>query len=699
MLTLTFVLGAPGATMTRRAAQTEAALRRVTHTSEASLNLNPSVSGDGHRLAFESTEDIAAVGGTGHFRPIRVDISGDAFSFTQLGPSSSRAPAPAISQDGSHIAFASKDDPLGTNPDGNSEIFLFDGAHLRQITDTSPDNHAARVRDGNFQPSIADDARIIAFASNRNLTGANADANREIFTYNTATQSFAQLTHTIGAAGASDAKISGDATRLAFLSDGPADAPAQRELVFCDLQTNASRVVASGVDKLALAYGRAISDDGTRLVYAAETASNASQVFLFDSRRNLTRQITALGPRASDVALHPTISGDGTRIAFATRRSVTGGNPDGSIELYLYDIPTNRFTRLTNAPAAAAAEVVASLNDTGSLVAFSFPRVLSEAVSASDLANNSEIYLATVAPRPAFSTDLKVLSQATSGKEPSTVKAVAPDSIAVALGNNLALTTREAARQPNGSFPSTLDGTTVTVNNRPAQIFYVSPTQINFHIPPETELGSAEIIVRNPDGFETRGTVRVLSAAPGVFTESGDGRGPALALDAATLTTAPFDVTDAEGHPRRLIIFSTGVRGTPLAELTATIDGRPVKIEALVSSPDFPGLDQIHLVLPPTLRGAGNVALIIRAGDRASNRTTMTITGGGRAPRAATLTLSPASASVPVDGTLRFVATLRDGSDTEIKDQAVIFSSSDENVVVVDENGLARGVQVGLAGN
>src|SRR5687767_2228156 len=102
MLSLTFVLGAPGAMMTRRAAQTEAALRRVTHTSEASLNLNPSVSGDGHRLAFESTEDIAAGGGPGHFRPIRANISGDAFSFTQLGPSSSRAPAPAISQDGSH---------------------------------------------------------------------------------------------------------------------------------------------------------------------------------------------------------------------------------------------------------------------------------------------------------------------------------------------------------------------------------------------------------------------------------------------------------------------------------------------------------------------------------------------------------------------------------------------------------------------
>ncbi len=56
-----------------------------------------------------------------------------------------RAPAPAISQDGSRIAFASKDNPLGTNNDGNSEIFLYDGARLIQITNTSPGDISNRV--------------------------------------------------------------------------------------------------------------------------------------------------------------------------------------------------------------------------------------------------------------------------------------------------------------------------------------------------------------------------------------------------------------------------------------------------------------------------------------------------------------------------------------------------------------------------
>lgn len=96
-------------------------IRRVTNTTEEGVNVNPSLSGDGRRIAFESTEDLARAGGAESFRAIRADVSGDAPVFTQLG--ATRSPAPGISQDGSRIAFASKDNPLGTNPDFNSEIF------------------------------------------------------------------------------------------------------------------------------------------------------------------------------------------------------------------------------------------------------------------------------------------------------------------------------------------------------------------------------------------------------------------------------------------------------------------------------------------------------------------------------------------------------------------------------------------------
>jgi Tol biopolymer transport system component len=160
-------------------------LRRVTNTPEEGININPSISGDGKTLAFESTEDIAGAGGADHFRAIRANTTTVPAAFSQMG--GTRAVAPAISQDGSHIAFAAKDDPLGTNLDGNSEIFLWNGAQLTQVTNTSPGDLTNRVTNGNFEPSISDDGRFIAFSSNRDLAGQNSDGNLEIFIYDTVT--------------------------------------------------------------------------------------------------------------------------------------------------------------------------------------------------------------------------------------------------------------------------------------------------------------------------------------------------------------------------------------------------------------------------------------------------------------------------------------------------------------------------------
>src|SRR6185503_6818171 len=129
---------------------------------------------------------------------------------------------------------------------------------------------------------------------------------------------------------------------------------------------------------------------------------------------------------------------------FATRRTVngTGSNSDGSVELYTFDIPSGTVGRVTNLNnSAATAEVVSSLNDDGTLIAFNFSRLLSGPVSLDVFENNSEIYLNGTLPRPA-SGSLTILNGASFGHEPSSTKAVAPDSIAVARGSVLAFSTQ-----------------------------------------------------------------------------------------------------------------------------------------------------------------------------------------------------------------------------------------------------------------
>ncbi|MGB7923032.1 MAG: lamin tail domain-containing protein, partial [Pyrinomonadaceae bacterium] len=525
---------------------------------------------------------------------------------------------------GTRAAFAAKDNPFGTNADGNSEIFYFDGSQLRQVTNTTPGDVSLRHVNGNFQPSMTDDGRFIAFSSNRDINGLNGDGNLEIFIYDTAAQTFARLTNTAGTIGATDAKISGDGSRIAYIRDSGTLTGGTRDLILQPRTGGAPLVIADNVLNLRMTYGRAISDNGQRVVYSAPTerAPGSPQVFLYDAPGNRTRQITTLAApeEDGDVPLHPTISGGGSRITFATRRNVNGGNSDDSVELYGYRIATGQFTRLTTAPSSANADVVSSMNDDGTLVAFNFPRVLSGPVSSSSNANNSEIYVTgTSAGVP--EAELIVLNGASFGNEPSTTKAVAPESIAVALGDMLATTTLEA----QGSPPFNLGGTTVTVNNRPAQIFAVSPELVTFLVPAATETGTATVVVTNSAGARKTATVAVLTAAPGVFTRSNDGRGEGFVVDAQTGQFGPFDPTNGN---KRLIVRATGVRHA--SEVTVTIGGRLVTVESVTPSSQMLGLDEIRILLPADLRGVGVVDLIVRADDRASNPVTVTISGTPR---------------------------------------------------------------------
>ncbi len=613
-----------------RSAETQSSLRRITNTTDEGISINPSISGDGRIIGFESTEDVAGAGGTNHFRAIRANISIDPPAFFQMGRT--RAVAPGVSQDGSRVAFASKDDPLGTNADGNSEIFVFNGSNLVQVTNTTPGNPASRVTEGNFQPSMSDDGRFVAFSSNRNLTSQNGDGNLEVFVFDSAAAATTQLTNSTGIVGFSDAKISGDGSAIACIRDPGTTASTNRDLLRLNRTNGVQTVLSLNVTRLAMTYGRSISDDGARVAYSAETATNSTQVFYYDGRiGNVNRQVTTLGTRVTEVPLHPTISGDGLRIAFATRRALTGfSNSDASVELYTYDTPTGTFARITNVADSdadcfdgsnAACEVVSSLSDDGSTVVFNFPRALSGTVTAG-LENKSEIYATGLVARPPFGTLTSILNQASLGHEPSPIKAVAPNSIAAAFGSVLANTTQQSQKQPNGEFPTNVGGTTVTVNGRAAQIFFVSPTRVHFLVPSQTEIGNAEVVITNADGFASKGTVPILPAAPGIFTKTGDGIGEGMIINADTLAEGPFDPS---GGNLRLLIFSTGVRNG--ITRTVSIGGRVVTPEAVNESTEMPGLDEVIVRVPADLRGAGNVTLFIQADGRDSNPVTVRFLG------------------------------------------------------------------------
>src|ERR1700743_3192000 len=72
---------------------------------------------------------------------------------------------------------------------------------------------------------------------------------------------------------------------------------------------------------------------------------------------------------------------------------------------------------------------------------------------------------------------------------------VAPGSIAAVFGTNLATTNTAAAFDAKGHLPTSLSGSSVSVNGQPAQLIFVSPGQINFIIPENTSVGSAGVSI------------------------------------------------------------------------------------------------------------------------------------------------------------------------------------------------------------
>ncbi|MDQ3907160.1 MAG: Ig-like domain-containing protein, partial [Acidobacteriota bacterium] len=316
--------------------------------------------------------------------------------------------------------------------------------------------------------------------------------------------------------------------------------------------------------------------------------------------------------------------------------------------------------------------------------------VLAGAVSGEEFANNSEIFLAPLAPRAPFSSDLKLRHGATPDLALAANRPLAAGQIAIARGTNLAVDSAQPQRLADGSFPVSFNNTSVTVNNRPAPLLYVSPAQINFQIPDATERGTAQIVARNHDGYESRATVEVTNAAPGLFTGRGDGTGPVVALDPATLLAPPFDPHDTGGVARRVTLFATGARHA--ASVSLTIGNRPASVESITPSPDLPGLDEIRLLLPRSLAGAGTAQLSLTADGRASNTATLQLAGARTASR---LVLSPASATVGVGRSLNFTAAVFDDDGVEIANAPVAFASDDDGVASINGAGRALALREG----
>ncbi|HKQ76684.1 MAG TPA: PQQ-dependent sugar dehydrogenase [Blastocatellia bacterium] len=221
----------------------------------------------------------------------------------------------------------------------------------------------------------------------------------------------------------------------------------------------------------------------------------------------------------------------------------------------------------------------------------------------------------------------------------------APDSIAAAFGLNLATSTQSA---PEGQpLPVTLAGVSVRVvdamkTSRLARLLFVSPTQVNFLIPPGTAPGPGTISFRNANGATSIANVEFVNVEPGLFTANSSGSGiaaavalrvkangsqtfePVVKLDSENqLVPVPIDLGPDLGNASDrvfLIAFGTGFRlRSSLGAASVTIGGTPTPALFVGAQPNFAGLDQANVLLPRSLIGRGDVDVVLTVDGREAN--------------------------------------------------------------------------------
>ncbi|NOT60037.1 MAG: DUF1800 family protein [Acidobacteria bacterium] len=227
--------------------------------------------------------------------------------------------------------------------------------------------------------------------------------------------------------------------------------------------------------------------------------------------------------------------------------------------------------------------------------------------------------------------------------------ALSPDAIAAGFGSGLAQATQVARTLP---LPTTLAGTTVTVRDsanveRPAPLFFVSPTQINYLVPAECAVGAATVTVRNAQGQTRSGTINITNTAPAIFTADASGSGwPAaqvlrakgdgslsyeavVRFDTVSSRFVPIPVDfGAESEQLFLIVYGTGWRKrTALDQVSATFAGQPVEVIAAAAQGSFAGLDQLNLRLPRSLAGRNEGELAITVSGQTTNRVKLIMKG------------------------------------------------------------------------
>lgn len=258
--------------------------------------------------------------------------------------------------------------------------------------------------------------------------------------------------------------------------------------------------------------------------------------------------------------------------------------------------------------------------------------------------NNSDtgdrIYTTSLELSPAASVTAPAITSGGVVNAASYATTIASSSWVSIVGTNLANVTRTWTGEElaGGNLPTALDGVSVTINNKPAYVQYISPTQINVIAPADTAVGPVEVRVKNGDQLSAPVSATLQSVSPSFFTFDGKYLAATHADNtwlgkAGLFPSAPNATTPAKPG-ETIVLYGNGLGTTnpvigdnkitdvlaPVAaNVSVTIGGQPATVAFAGLVPPFARMYQLNVVVPESLPDGDHVVVVQTTGVSSPN--------------------------------------------------------------------------------
>jgi Tol biopolymer transport system component len=309
---------------------------------------------------------------------------------------------PAISADGRYVAFASRAKNLSpAAKSGKREIFVKDLQTGAVALASEADGAGGAAADGNsYDASISADGRYVVFASGAENLSPEDDAFNDVFVRDLLAGTTTLVSRASGGAGAAadgestDPSISADGRHVAFVSAAnnlTADdvKTTQTDVFVRDLDTDATELVsrasgAAGAAAIDYSFEPSISTNGSRVAFTSraplvgddvDEQSFPEDVFVRDRATATTilvsRKSGGAGAPSEVDSDEPAISADGLRVAFASSAKLTGQR-GFDINVFVRDLSTEKLMLVSvgDEGKAGDAKRLPSISADGRFVAF-----------------------------------------------------------------------------------------------------------------------------------------------------------------------------------------------------------------------------------------------------------------------------------------------------------------------------------------